>query len=52
MVDVVRELLQIVENNGGGGCDKKGDGIEEMFFNLSLFQMIFMFFDLIYFFKI
>ncbi|CAF2124271.1 unnamed protein product [Brassica napus] len=48
MVDAARELLQIAENNGGGGCDKKGDGIEETFSNSSLLQMISMSPDSIY----
>ncbi|KAF8091723.1 hypothetical protein N665_0437s0011 [Sinapis alba] len=48
MVDAARELLLIAENNGGGGCDKKGDGIEETFSNSSLLQMISMSPDSIY----
>nr|CAZ68124.1 ATP binding / protein kinase/ protein tyrosine kinase [Arabidopsis halleri subsp. halleri] len=48
MVDAARELLQIAGNNGGGGCDKKRDGIEETFSNSSLLQMISMSPDSIY----
>lgn len=48
MVDAARELLQIAGNNGGSGCDKKGDGIEETFSNSSLLQMISMSPDSIY----
>ncbi|EOA28678.1 hypothetical protein CARUB_v10024903mg [Capsella rubella] len=48
MVDAARELLQIAGNSGGGGCDKKGDGIEETFSNSSLLQMISMSPDSIY----